>query len=99
MKRTFPEHYIFIIKLAKIFLKYNFFSDEKECGIENDILTDVFSCLTAQGKEKLFEMYKYLVKKKRKSERFSKGSLYPVDECHLFLTRDNEGNISCVTKD
>lgn len=27
-----------------------------------------------------------------------KESLYLVDECHLFLIRDNEGNISCVTK-
>ena len=27
-----------------------------------------------------------------------KEVLYPFDECHLFLIRDNEGNISCVTK-
>lgn len=27
-----------------------------------------------------------------------KEAFYPVDECHLLLIRDNEGNISCVTK-
>lgn len=63
MKSRIAKRQLDLCKLAKLFYKYRYFSDEKEVGTEYEVLSEIYDTLTQDSKDELLKCYDSIKRK------------------------------------